>query len=99
MNPNTKNEILVGVLFILAAVTAIIGLALFQPILNEPDYFINGSANETRVIWGAICELVLAFSVMGTLIMMYPILNKENETLQYFNSSFGFDDGLRALRE
>jgi len=41
MDSNRKNEILVGVLFILAAVTAIIGLALYQPILYDPDYIIN----------------------------------------------------------
>jgi len=81
MDSNRKNEILVGVLFILAAVTAIIGLALYQPILYDPDYIINGSANETQVIWGAFCELILAFSVIGISIMMYPILNKENESL------------------
>lgn len=81
MDSNRKNEIIVGVLFILAAVTAIIGLALYQPILNDPDYIINGSANETQVIWGAFCELILAFSVIGIAVMMYPILNKENESI------------------
>lgn len=81
MDSNRKNEIIVGVLFILATVTAITGLALYQPVLNDPDYIIKGSANETQVIWGAFCELILAFSVIGTSIMMYPILNKENESI------------------
>jgi hypothetical protein len=81
MDSNRKNEILVGVLFILAAVTAIIGLALYQPILYDPDYIINGSANETQVIWAAFCELILAFSIIGISVLMYPILNKENESI------------------
>lgn len=81
MDSNRKNEIIVGVLFILATATAITGLALYQPVLNDPDYIIKGSANETQVIWGAFCELILAFSVIGTSIMMYPILNKENESI------------------
>ena len=81
MDSNRKNEIFVGVLFILAAVTAIIGLALYQPILNDADYIVKASANETQVIWGAFCELILAFSVIGIAVMMYPILNKENESI------------------
>jgi len=81
MDSNRKNEIIVGVLFILAAVTAIIGLALYQPILNDADYIVKNSASETQIVWGAFCELILAFSVIGTSIMMYPILNKENESM------------------
>ena len=81
MDSNRKNEIFVGVLFILAAVTAIIGLALYQPILNDADYIVKASANDTQVIWGAFCELILAFSVIGIAVMMYPILNKENESI------------------
>jgi len=81
MKSNRKNAIIVGVLFILAAVTAIIGFALYQPILNDPDYIIKGSANETQVIWGAFFELVLAFSVIGISITMFPILKKENESI------------------
>jgi hypothetical protein len=80
MDSNRKNTILVGVLFILAAVTAMIGLALYQPALNDPEYIIKSSANETGVIWGAFCELILAFSIIGISIMMFPILNKENES-------------------
>ena len=81
MDSNRKNEILVGVLFILATVTAIVGIALYQPVLIDADYIIKGSANETQVIWGAFCELVLAFSVIGISILMYPILNKEDESI------------------
>ena len=81
MDSNRKNEILVGVLFMLTAAAAIIGLALYQPILIDANYIVKGSTNETQVIWGAFCELILAFSVIGTSIMMYPILNKENESM------------------
>ena len=81
MNSNRDIAIMVGVLYILAAVTAIIGFALYQPILNDPDYIIKDSANVTQVIWGAFNELILAFSVIGISVMMFPIVNKENESL------------------
>jgi Domain of unknown function (DUF4386) len=81
MNSNRDIAISVGVLYILAAVTAIIGFVLYQPILNDPEYIIKGSANVTQVIWGAINELILAFSIIGISVLMFPIVNKENESL------------------
>ncbi len=81
MNSDKTTARIVGVLFILAAVTAIVGLILYGPILNAPDYIIRGSANETQVIWGAFLELILAFSIIGISIMMFPILKKHNESI------------------
>ena len=81
MNANRDIAIIVGVLYILAAVTAIVGLTLYQPVLNDPDYIIKGTANETQIVWGAVNELILAFSVIGTSVMMFPIVNKENESI------------------
>jgi len=88
MNSNRDIAIVVGVLYILAAVTAIVGFALYQPILSDPDYIVKSSANETQVIWGAFNELILAFSVIGISVMMYPIINKENEIIAIGYISF-----------
>lgn len=41
-----------GVFFIVAAVAAVIGLALYGPVLNDPNYIVTGSANDTRVFLG-----------------------------------------------
>jgi hypothetical protein len=81
MRAHRKTAIVVGVLFILAAAAAIIGLALYGPVLHDPDYIIKGSASETQVIWGAFLEIVLAFSVICISIIMYPMLKKYNEIL------------------
>ena len=48
MNSNKKAAKIVGVLFILAAVSAIMGLILYDPILNDPDYLIKGANMPTR---------------------------------------------------
>ncbi len=81
MNSNRDIAILVGVLYILAAITAITGFALYQPVLNDPDYIIKGSAPEMHILWGAFNELILAFSIIGISVLMFPIVNKENETI------------------
>jgi Domain of unknown function (DUF4386) len=81
MDSTRKVAVIVGVLFIIATVTAIIGLFLYGPILNDPNYIIRGSANETQVRLGAFFELVLAFAVIGTSITLFPIIRKQNESI------------------
>lgn len=81
MKANRDISIITGVLYIVAAVTAIIGFALYQPILNDTEYIIKDTVNDTQVIWGAFNELILVFSIIGISIMMFPIINKENENI------------------
>ena len=81
MTSDRKNAIIVGVLFILAAVTAIIGLILYDPILNDPDFLIKSSENGNQIVLGALFELILACSAVGTAIMLFPYLKKHNESI------------------
>jgi hypothetical protein len=92
-NSNKKTAIIVGVLFILAAVTSIIGLILYDPILNDPYYLIKGSENETQVIWGAFFELILAFSVIGISVAIFPIVKKRNASIAIGYVSFRLLEG------
>lgn len=90
MNSNKKAAKIVGVLFILAAVTAIIGLNLYNPILKGPDYLIKGSEHANEVILGALMELILVVSAVGTATTMFPILRKYNETIALWHVCFRF---------
>lgn len=90
MNTNKKSALIVGVLFILAAVTAIIGLILYDPILNGPDYLMKGSEHANQVILGALMELMLVVSAVGTATTMFPILRKYNETIALWHVFFRF---------
>ena len=90
MNSNKKSAKIVGVLFILAAVTAVIGLLLYDPILNGPDYLIKGSEHANQVILGAVFELILVVSAIGTSTTMFPFLRKYNETIALWHVCFRF---------
>ena len=94
MNSNKKAAKIVGVLFILAAVTAIIGLILYDPILNGPDYLIKGTEHANQVILGAIMELILVVSVVGTATTMFPFLRKYNETIALWHVCFRFLEAI-----
>lgn len=85
----------IGVLFILAAVTSIIGgLILYKPILNDPDYLIQGSAHANKVVLGAIMELILVVAVVGTATTLFPILRKVNETIALWHVCFRFLEAI-----
>ncbi|WP_160719494.1 DUF4386 domain-containing protein [Bacillus sp. USDA818B3_A] len=92
---NTKKSAkIVGVLFILAAVTAVIGLLLYDPILNGPDYLIKGAEYANQVTLGALMELILVVSAVGTATTMFPILRKYNETIALWHMCFRFLEAI-----
>lgn len=90
MNPNKRAAKLVGLLFILAAVSAIIGLLLYEPILKGPDYLVNGSEHANQVIIGAVMELILVVSAIGTATVMFPFIRKYSETIALGHVCFRF---------
>lgn len=94
MNSNKKAARIVGVLFILAAVTAVIGLNLYDPILNGPDYLIKGSEHANQVILGAVMELILVVSAIGTATTMFPLLRQYNETIALWHVFFRFLEAI-----
>jgi hypothetical protein len=64
--------------FIVAAIAAIVGLILYGPVLNHPEYIV-GSGADTRVLWGAFAEVIVAISVIGTAVTLFPIVKRQNE--------------------
>jgi len=94
MNNKAASKI-VGLFFILAAVTSVIGgLVLYQPILNDPNYLIQGAANGDQVVLGALMELILVVSAVGTATTMFPILRKYNETVALWHVCFRFLEAI-----
>ena len=81
MDSNRKTAIIVGVLFITAMVAGMLRFFLLDPILDASDYLIIVSANENRVIIGALSFSILAIALAGIAIVIYPILKKHNEAL------------------
>lgn len=68
----------VGVLFIAASALAIIGGALILPI-GDPGYLVDAAAQEGQIVTGAVLEILLAVSVFGIAVALFPVLRKQNE--------------------
>ncbi len=69
-----------GVLFALTFVTSIAGLLLYDPVLNDADYILGNGAG-TRIQLGALCEIFLAITNIGTAVVLWPIVRRQSETL------------------
>jgi hypothetical protein len=79
VSSSRKSALTAGVFFIVAAITAIVGLALYDPILNDSRYIVDGSADDTQVLLGAVFEVMLAISVVGTAAALFPIVRRQGE--------------------
>lgn len=71
MNPLDRTARTAGILFLLTFVSAITGVALYAPLLSDPGY-VTGPGADTRILFGAVCELVLIIANIGTAVVLYP---------------------------
>ena len=75
MNSYRKTAIAVGVLFLITHVTAIVPRIFYGPFL------IDGSGDASAVTFGALLEVMLALTVVGTAIALYPVAKRQDAGL------------------
>lgn len=85
---------LVGIFFIVAAVTSVIGLLLYDSLLNRPNYLLEGFQNKTQIVTGALMELLLVLSAVGTTVGLFPYLRKYNESMALGYLCFRFMEAV-----
>ena len=90
VNSNRQTATFVGVMFIFATVSAMLGLLFYQPILAGPDYLMNGAAHQNQVSLGVLMELILVCSNIGTAIGLFPVLKPYSERIALGHFSFRF---------
>lgn len=91
MPANRQTAVFVGVMFILATVSSMLGLFVFYPpILSGSDYLINGAAHANQVLLGALMELVLVCTAIGTAIGLFPVLRPYGERIALAHLCFRF---------
>src|SRR5437660_11553481 len=76
MNSEKKTARIAGVLYLLTFVS-IPTLALYGPI-HDPNYIV-GPGPDTAVIFGGILEIIVALAGIGTAVVLFPVLKKQNE--------------------
>lgn len=74
-----KISLAAGVLYLLTFVSIPIGV-LYYSVLNDPNYIV-GSGPDTPIIIGGILEIIVALAGIGTAVVLYPVLKRQNEAL------------------
>ncbi len=81
MDSSRRTAFITGALFLITFVTSIpAALYLYTPVLDHTDYIV-GAGTDTRVAAGALLEVLLIVANVGTAVVLFPILRRQNETL------------------
>lgn len=70
-----------GLLYLITIVTSIPALILFQPVLDDPVGYVANGGSANRIFFGALLELILIIANIGTAVVVYPILKRQNHIL------------------
>jgi hypothetical protein len=81
MSPDQKRARVFGVLYLITYVTSIPALALYQPVLDHPVGYIAGAGHDTQILFAALLELLLIIANIGTAVVIFPIVRRQNEEL------------------
>ena len=80
MSSTRRTALIFGVLFLATFVFSIGAVILYNPVLH-PAKFMAGTGGDTRVRLGLFFEVLLIIANIGTAVVVFPILRRQNEIL------------------
>ena len=80
LNPQ-KIARVTGVLFLITFIASIpAAFVFYAPVLDDPNYIV-GSGADTSVSFGALLEFIVVIANIGTAVVLYPIVKRQNEAV------------------
>jgi hypothetical protein len=81
MDSNRRIAFIAGALFLITFLTSIpAALFLYRPVLDHANYIVGAGA-DNRVALGALLEMILIIANIGSAVVLFPILKRQNEGL------------------
>jgi hypothetical protein len=81
MDSNRRLAFIAGALFLITYLTSIpAALFLYSPVLDHTNYIVGAGA-DTRVALGALLEVLLIIANVGTAVVLFPVLKRQDEGL------------------
>jgi len=71
-----RNSLAAGVFYLLTF-AAIPAWALYAPV-RDPNYIV-GPGPDTAVLWGAVLEIIVALTGVGTAVALFPVVKRQSE--------------------
>ncbi|MBY3618875.1 DUF4386 domain-containing protein [Acinetobacter sp. CUI P1] len=94
MMRDRRNARILGIFYILAAVTSIIAVILYGPVLSEQWQMAVANGLETKVLIGVLNDLSLIVTAVGTAVMLFPYVRHWNEHLALGYLCFRFMEAV-----
>lgn len=94
MMRDRRNARILGIFYILAAVTSIIAVVLYGPVLSEQWQMAVANGSETKVLIGVLNDLLLMVTIVGTAVMLFPYVRHWNEHLALGYLCFRFMEAV-----
>jgi uncharacterized protein DUF4386 len=70
-----------GVLYLITFVTSIPALLLYETVLRHPVSYVASGGHDTQILFAALLELLLIIANIGTAVVIFPIVRRQNEEL------------------
>jgi len=94
MTQDRRNGIIIGIFYIAAAVTSVIAVISYEPVLSEQWYMSVANGLKTKVLLGVFNDLLLIITAVGTAVMLFPYLRRWNEHLALGHLCFRFMEAV-----
>ncbi|MEK4436174.1 DUF4386 domain-containing protein [Paenibacillus sp. FSL K6-2862] len=94
MTQDRRNGIIIGIFYIVAAVTSVIAVISYEPVLSEQWYLSVANGFKTKVLLGVLNDLILVLTAVGTSVMLFPYLRRWNEQLALGYLCFRFMEAV-----
>lgn len=79
MDSLRKTALIAGVIYLITFIS-IPTIALYGPVRNDPNYIV-GPGPDTPVIFGGVLEIIVALACIGTAVVLYPVVKRQNEAV------------------
>ncbi|MCA1293286.1 DUF4386 domain-containing protein [Paenibacillus sp. alder61] len=89
-----RNARILGIFYIIAALSSIIAVVLYGPVLSEQWQMAVANGSETKVLIGVLNDLLLVVTAVGTSIMLFPYVRLWNEPLALGYLCFRFMEAV-----
>ena len=81
MEEDQRNARIFGLLFLITFLTRSLRCFFFQPVLDDPAGYIAGGGKDNQIYLGAFLEFLLILANVGTAVVLYPIVRRQNKIL------------------
>ena len=79
MTSTRRLALAAGVFYLLTFALSIPAYFLYEPVLTDPAYILGPGGADTRIILGAVLEMLTALACIGTAVAVYPITRRQSE--------------------